>query len=58
MNLDIKDKKILYELDKNSRIPLSQLSKKVQLNEQTVHYRVKNLIKKGIIKNIIYSFLY
>lgn len=46
---DIKDKKILYELDFNARIPFSQLAKKVGLSKQGTEYRVNNLIKKGVI---------
>ena len=33
MDLDLKDKKILFELDKNSRINLSKLGKKVRRYE-------------------------
>jgi Lrp/AsnC family leucine-responsive transcriptional regulator len=58
--LDIKDKKILYELDLNSRVSLTQLSKKVQLSQPACFYRLNNLIKNGIIKffltNIDYGF--
>ena len=58
--LDLKEKKILYELDLNSRIPTTQLAKKVKLSQPAVHYRLNNLIKKKIIKffltNIDYGF--
>lgn len=50
VKLDLKDKKILFELDFNSRIPYSQLAKKVKLSKQGVEYKVKNLIKKKIVK--------
>ncbi|MFC1801533.1 winged helix-turn-helix transcriptional regulator [Nanoarchaeota archaeon] len=49
MALDLKDKKILFELDKNSRIPLSELGKKVRLSKEVVFHRINNLIKKGFI---------
>ena len=49
MGLNIKDKKILYELDRNSRIPLTKLAKKLQTSKEVVHYRIKNLIKDKII---------
>lgn len=49
MKLDIKDRKILYELDKNSRQSFSEIAKKVQLSKEVVNYRVKNLIDEGII---------
>lgn len=47
--LDIKDKKILYHLDLNSRQSFSQLGKKVGLYKEIVNYRVKRLQEKGII---------
>ena len=49
--LDVKDRKILYELDINSRQSFTQLSKKVGLHKDVVAYRVKKLEEKGIIKN-------
>jgi Lrp/AsnC family leucine-responsive transcriptional regulator len=49
MKLDIKDKKILYELDKNSRISLTDLAKKLKTSKEVVHYRINNLVKKKII---------
>lgn len=51
IKLDLKDKKILYELDKNSRQSLTQLGKKIGLSKEATHYRLNNLIKKGIILN-------
>jgi DNA-binding Lrp family transcriptional regulator len=50
VKLDLKDRKILFELDFNARIPYSQLAKRVGLSKQGVEYRVKNLMKKGVIK--------
>ncbi len=50
MKLDLKDKKILYELDLNSRATLNEIAKKVGLSKQVVDYRLKNLIKDDIIK--------
>jgi DNA-binding Lrp family transcriptional regulator len=48
--LDLKDKKILYNLDLNSRATLNEIAKKVKLSKQVVDYRLKNLIKNKIIK--------
>jgi len=50
MKLDLKDHKILYELDLNSRATLGEIAKKVGLSKQLVDYRLKNLIKSGVIK--------
>ncbi len=49
LELDVKDKKILFELDKNSRISLSGLAKKVRLSKEVVFHRINNLQKRGII---------
>lgn len=49
--IDIKDKKILYELDLNSRQSLAQIGKKVGLAKSIVSYRINRLINLGIIKN-------
>ncbi|MGV8162123.1 MAG: winged helix-turn-helix transcriptional regulator [Candidatus Nanoarchaeia archaeon] len=49
MQLDLKDRKILYELDKNSRLSYSQLAKKVRLSKDVVQYRVKRLESEGFI---------
>lgn len=49
--LDIKDKKILYELDKNARTPNTQIAKKVGLTPEGVNYRIKRFEEQGIITN-------
>lgn len=48
--LDVKDKKILFELDMDARMPLSILAKRVGLSREVVFYRIKQLEKKGIIE--------
>jgi len=48
--LDVKDKKILSIFSYNSRIPLTQLSKRVGLSRDAVNYRIKNYEKNGIIQ--------
>lgn len=50
MKLDLKDKKILYELDIDSRQSFHDLSKKVGLSKDAVIYRIENLKKEGIIQ--------
>lgn len=49
MDIDIKDRKIIYELDKNSRQTLNELSRKVKLSKDVVNYRIKKLEKDGYI---------
>ena len=41
--LDLKDRKILYELDLNCRQSNSQIGKKVGLKRDVVAYRIKKL---------------
>jgi len=53
VKIDQKDRKILYELSKNCRIPLSTLSKKVALKREVVDYRIKRLIKQNVIVDFI-----
>ncbi len=48
--LDVKDKKILSIFSANSRMPLTQLSKKVSLSRDAVNYRIKNYEKNGVIQ--------
>jgi len=47
--LDLKDRKIIYELDKDSRQSLNELAKKVRLSKDVVGYRVKRLENEGYI---------
>lgn len=49
IKLDLKDKKILWELDKDSRQSFSKIAKKVGLSKEAVYYRIKNLEKRKII---------
>ena len=53
MMLDLKDKKILYELSKNCRLPTSQIAKRVGLSQQVVDYRIQRFIKNHLITDFI-----
>jgi DNA-binding Lrp family transcriptional regulator/CheY-like chemotaxis protein len=48
--IDDKDKEILNFLQENYRISYKDLSKQVNLAASTIHNRVQNMIKEGIIK--------
>jgi len=50
-SLDLKDRKILYELDFNSRQSATQISRKIGLSKDSVIYRIEQMKKEGIIKN-------
>ncbi|NQZ84280.1 MAG: winged helix-turn-helix transcriptional regulator [Nanoarchaeales archaeon] len=51
IELDLKDRKILFELDRNSRQTNSTIAKLVNLNKTTVNYKINRLIDEGIISN-------
>ena len=47
--LDLKDKKILFELEKNARQSNSQIAKVVGLSKDAVGYRINQIEKRGIL---------
>ncbi|MBS3057620.1 MAG: winged helix-turn-helix transcriptional regulator, partial [Candidatus Diapherotrites archaeon] len=49
--MDLKDWKILLELDLDSRQSLQSIGKKVGLSKEVVNYRIKKLLEEGIITN-------
>jgi DNA-binding Lrp family transcriptional regulator len=50
IKITIKDKRIIAELFKNSRISLGRIAKKTQLSRQSVDYRIKRMIKLGFLQ--------
>lgn len=56
IKVDKTDRKILAELDKNCRIPITQLAKIVMKSRQAVEYRIQQLTKKGIITSFNTAF--
>ncbi len=53
MGLDKIDFKILYYLDYNARISLTELSQKVGLSKQNLNYRLKKLIHEKILSGFM-----
>jgi len=49
IKLDLKDRKILYELDRNSRQSNSEIAKRVGLNKNTVNYKISRMTREGVI---------
>lgn len=47
--LDSKDRKILYELDKNARLSNSEIGRRVRLSKEVVKYRIDRMMKSGPI---------
>jgi Lrp/AsnC family transcriptional regulator, regulator for asnA, asnC and gidA len=50
MDLDLKDRRILYQLDLDARQSLTQIGKKVNLPKNVIQYRIKRLEEAGIIQ--------
>ncbi len=48
--MDVKDKKLLYLLDLNSRMKESELAKRLTTSKQVINYRMNRLKKEKIIK--------
>ena len=55
LQIDAVDRKLLFELDRNARIPASKLAKIVRKSREAVKYRIEQLEKKGIIQKYITS---
>ncbi|MBI5803742.1 Lrp/AsnC family transcriptional regulator [Candidatus Pacearchaeota archaeon] len=49
MKLDKKDLKLLYELEKDARQPLTQIAKKLKTSQQVVSYRLQQLQENKVI---------
>jgi DNA-binding Lrp family transcriptional regulator len=49
VDLDLKDRKILYQLDLNCRQSNAKIGKKVGLSRQVVEYRIKRMEDEGVI---------
>ena len=56
MDLDLLDKKIMYELDLNARASVTEISKKVRASKETVNFRIKRMLKEGYIKGFYTVF--
>jgi len=50
VNLDTTDKKILYELDRNSRQSIADLSRKLRLGRDRVAYRMRRLQDEHVLR--------
>lgn len=48
VKLDLKDRRILAELDMDVRMPLGELAKKVGVSRQVAAYRIERMRKEGI----------
>ena len=51
--LSLKDRRLLYELDVNSRQPLARLAKKLHMSKQVAAYRMNRLVRDGTIQKFL-----
>ena len=51
--LDLIDRKLLYQLDINSRQTFKELAKKLRIAKETARFRVNRLVENGYIKNFL-----
>jgi len=51
VSIDVKDRKILYELDLDCRQSNTQIGKKVGLKKDVISYRIKRMQDDGVIRN-------
>jgi len=51
--IDDIDREILRMLQKDGRMSLSKIAKKLNLSEATIHLRVKKLREKGVLKGFV-----
>jgi len=54
--LDLLDRKVVYELGKNSRQSYKQIAKNIHSKKETMAYRIKQLVSKKIITKFIPVF--
>jgi len=50
-DFDLMDRRILFELDQNSRQSYAELGRKVRLGSDLVRYRVEKLLSLGVVHN-------
>ncbi len=53
LKLDVKDKKILDILSEDSRMPITQLAKRVDISRDVANYKINRLVSLGIIERFI-----
>ncbi len=54
--LDLYDRKILYELDLDASIPASEIGRKLRLPKRTINYRIDRLVESGYV-NKFYAII-
>ncbi|HIH22657.1 TPA: Lrp/AsnC family transcriptional regulator [Candidatus Micrarchaeota archaeon] len=54
--LDILDRRIMYELDLNARVSASQLAKKLRKSKETINFRINRLLSEKYLKGFYAVF--
>ncbi len=54
--LDLLDRKLMYELDLNARISASQLARRLRRSKETVNFRLRRLLREGYLKGFYTVF--
>ncbi len=50
--LDLRDRKILSEIELNARLSNSEIGKRLGVSKQVIDYRLRKLEKNNIIQNV------
>lgn len=50
LKLDDVDRKIINALQKDARVPFTEIGKELGISDSTVHFRVNKMLKAGIIR--------
>jgi DNA-binding Lrp family transcriptional regulator len=53
IELDQKDKKLLYELDLDARLSIRQLASRIGLSQEATRYRINRLVEKKLITGFV-----
>ncbi|PIN80124.1 hypothetical protein COV11_04665 [Candidatus Woesearchaeota archaeon CG10_big_fil_rev_8_21_14_0_10_30_7] len=53
IKIDFLDRKILYELDRNSRKTASEIAKKYRVHRNVINFRIKKLQENGVIRQFV-----
>lgn len=53
ISLDMKDRRILFALSQNARVPQSEIAARVKLSRDAVSYRIQGYFRNGILKGTV-----
>ena len=56
LELDALDKKLMWALDLDARAPATRLARQLKQNKETINFRIKRLLARGILKGFYTAF--